>query len=133
MALVTYIPKCVLEEETLVALKDLGIKFEEGYAIFGKIKVNHIKVYNLTENQIFDKLDYKQITESTSKSDLQKSSYASRATTIIYMQIRKISQIKDPNLRAVGATSLLAAINSVANLDPTVATKFLSLVRGLSV
>lgn len=129
MAVISYIPRCVLEEEQIVALKDMGVHFEEGKLPIGNVKVNCLKVYNLTETQVWDKLDGRRLVEST---DAQKMSYANRAVTVVFMQLQKIRQIKDPELRAVGAASLLAAINSLAELDVSIANRFLSLVRGIS-
>ena len=129
MSVISYIPKCLLEEEQIVALRDMGVNLEEGKMTFGNVKVNCIKVYNLTETQVWDKLDSRRLVEST---DVEQKSYANRAVTVVFMQLQRIKQIKDKDLRAVGATSLLAAINSLASLDTTVANRFLSLVRGIS-
>ena len=129
MAVTSYIPKCVLEDEQIVALRDMGVKLEEGTIPIGKVRVNCIKVYNLTETQVWDKLDSRRLVEST---DAEQRSYANRAVTVVFMQLQKIRQIKDNDLRIAAAASLLAAINSLAGLDVSIANRFLSLVRGIS-
>lgn len=129
MAIISYIPKCTLEEEQIVALRDMGVHFEEGKLPFGNVKVNCLKVYNLTETQVWDKLDSRRLVEST---DAQKGSYANRAVTVIFMQLQRVRQIKDKDLRTAAAASLLAGINSLAALDVSIANRFLSLVRAIN-
>ena len=129
MAVTSYIPKCVLEDEQIVTLRDMGVKLEEGTIPIGKVRVNCIKVYNLTETQVWDKLDSRRLLEST---DAEQRSYANRAVTVVFMQLQKVRQIKDNDLRIAAAASLLAAINSLAGLDVSIANRFLSLVRGIS-
>ena len=46
MSVISYIQKCLLEEESITTLKDMGIKLEEGSITLGRCKVNCIKVYN---------------------------------------------------------------------------------------
>lgn len=128
--IVSYIPTYLLEDEQIIALNDMGIKTEHVKYSCGNTKVNCLKVYNLTETQVWDKLDGMSLLESTDVQ--QKNSYAQRAITVIFMQLRRITQIKDKDLRAVGAASLLAGINSIANIDPKVANRFLALVRAIS-
>ena len=130
MAVVSYIPRYLLEEEQVVALKDMGVKTEEVKYTCGNVKVNCLKVYNLTETQVWDKLDGMSLLESTDQA--QKNSYAQRAVTVVFMQLRRVIQIKDKDLRAVGAASLLAAVNGLASIDVRVANRFLALVRGIS-
>ena len=130
--IVSYIPRYVLEEEQIVALKDMGIKTEDVKYTCGNTKINCLKVYNLTETQVWDKLDTMSLLETTDQDKIQKNSYAQRAITVVFMQLRKITTIKDKDLRAVGAAWLLAAINGLASLDVKVANRFLALVRGIS-
>lgn len=129
MALISIIPKCLLEEEDIITLKDDGVLLEEGSITIGKCKVNCIKVYNLTETQVFDKLDSHSILEST---NAEKNSYASRCMSIIFLKIRQASAIKDPNIRCAAVCSLLAAVNGLASIDIKVANRFLPLLRGIN-
>ena len=95
----------------------MGIKTEDVKYTCGNTKINCLKVYNLTETQVWDKLDTMSLLETTDQDKIQKNSYAQRAITVVFMQLRKITTIKDKDLRAVGAASLLAAINGLASLD----------------
>lgn len=129
MALASYIPKALLEDEEIVTLKDMGVKLEEGSITLGKCKVNCIKVYNLTETQVFDKLDSHVLLEST---DAQKTSYAQRCMSVIFLKLRSVAQIKDKDLRQAATCSLLAATNALAAVDIKVANRFLPLIRGIN-
>lgn len=129
MALASYIPKALLEDEEIVTLKDMGVKLEEGSITLGKCKVNCIKVYNLTETQVFDKLDSHVLLEST---DAQKTSYAQRCMSVIFLKLRSVVQIKDKDLRQAATCSLLAATNALAAVDIKVANRFLPLIRGIN-
>lgn len=131
--LTTIIPKCILEEESLVELKDMGVKFDEGHVIVGKCKVNCIKVYNLTENQVFDKLAAKSLNEAASTAtESELKSYSSRNMAIIFTQLRKVQNIKDKDVRCAATCSLLAAVNSLAVIDPRQASRFLPIIRGIN-
>ena len=46
--MISIIPKFLLEVESVIDLKDKGIKIEEGNQIIGKYKVPCYKVYNLS-------------------------------------------------------------------------------------
>lgn len=129
MAIVSIIPKCLLETEDLTTLKDMGIQFEEGSIKMGTCKVNCIKVYNLTETQVFDKLDSHSLLEAT---DAQKNSYASRCMSIIFLKLRQVTSMKDKDLRCTAVCSLLAAVNSLAAIDMKTANRFLPLIRGIN-
>lgn len=122
------IPKCLLETEDIVTLKDMGVQLEEGSVYMGKCKVNCIKVYNLTETQVFDKLDAHSILEST---DAEQRSYANRCMSVIFLKLRQAQNIKDKDLRCAAICGLFAAVNSVACLDPKVANRFLPLIRSI--
>lgn len=131
--LTTIIPKCLLEEESIVELKDMGVKLEEGSMIIGHHKVNCIKVYNLTESQVFDKLESKKLYEVAGKvSDAELRTYSSRNLAIIFTQLRKVQNIKDKDLRCAACCSLLAAVNSLATIDPRQASRFLPIIRGIN-
>lgn len=131
--LVSIIPKCILEEEALVELKDMGVKFDEGSITIGRCKVNCIKVYNLTETQVFDKLETKALLEARERpTDAEVKTYSSRNLAILFLKIRQVAQIKDKDLRCSAVCSLLAAVNSLATIDPRTATRFLPLIRGIN-
>lgn len=127
--IISYIPKCLLEEEAPNQLRDMGIKLEEGSITLGKCKVNCIKVYNLTETQVFDKLESHSLLEAT---DAEKNSYASRCMSIIFMKLRQAQNIKDADLRCAAICSLFAAINALAAIDMKTANRFLPLIRGIN-
>lgn len=129
MAIISIIPRCLLEEEDIITLKDEGVSLEEGSITIGKCKVNCIKIYNLTETQVFDKLDAHCILESTNS---EKNSYASRCMSIIFLKIRQASAIKDPEVRCAAICSLLAAVNALAAIDIKIANRFLPLLRGIN-
>lgn len=129
MAITSIIPKCLLETEDITTLKDMGIQLEEGSITLGRCKVNCIKVYNLTETQVFDKLDSHTLLEAT---DAQKNSYASRCMSIIFLKLRQVTTIKDKDLRCSAVCSLLAAVNSLASIDMKTANRFLPLLRGIN-
>ena len=127
--LISYIPKCLLDEEAPNQLRDMGVKLEEGSITLGRCKVNCIKVYNLTETQVFDKLDSTSLMEAT---DAQKNSYASRCMSIIFLKLRQVQNMKDPELRCSAVCSLFAAVNSLAAIDMKIASRFLPLIRGIN-
>lgn len=127
--IISYIPKCLLEDEAPNQLRDMGVKLEEGSITLGKCKVNCIKVYNLTETQVFDKLDSISLMEAT---DAQKNSYASRCMSIIFLKLRQAQTIKDKDLRCAAVCSLFAAVNSLAAIDMKTANRFLPLIRGIN-
>ena len=125
------IPTCLLEDEALVDLKDAGVKFEEGSVILGGYKVNCIKVYHLTESQVFDKLESKALLE-TKATDAELKTYSSRNLAILFTQLRKVQNIKDKDLKCAACCSLLAAVNSLAVIDPRQASRFLPIIRGIN-
>ena len=127
--IISYIPKCLLEDEAPTQLRDMGVKLEEGSITLGKCKVNCIKVYNLTETQVFDKLDSVSLMEAT---DAQKNSYASRCMSIIFLKLRQAQAIKDKDLRCAAVCSLFAAVNALAAVDLKTANRFLPLIRGIN-
>jgi hypothetical protein len=126
--IISYIPKCLLEDEAPTQLKDMGIKIEEGTITMGNCKVNCIKVYNLTETQVFDKLESRSLLEAT---DAENRNYASRCMSVIFMKLRQVQTIKDPEIRCAAICSLFAAVNSLAVIDMKTANRFLPLIRGL--
>lgn len=131
--LTSIIPKCLLEDESLVELKDMGIKFEEGSIVLGKCKINCIKVYNLTETQVFDKLESNRLDEAIgSVTDAELKTYSSRNLSIIFSKLRSVANIKDKDLRTAAVCSLLAAVNSLACIDPRQASRFLPIIRGIN-
>lgn len=133
LMITSIIPKCILEEEALVELKDLGVKFDEGSIIVGKCKINCIKVYNLTETQVFEKLETKSLNEAASTAtEAELKTYSSRNLAIIFTQLRRVQQIKDKDLRCAATCSLLAAVNSLAMIDPRQASRFLPIIRGIN-
>ena len=93
MAVISLIPKCLLETEELTTLRDMGISFEEGSVIVGKCKVNCIKVYNLTETQVFDKLESKSALNEAGKGNINDATnaelrtYSSRNLSIIFSKL----------------------------------------------
>ena len=129
------IPKFLLEDEALIELKDMGVEFEEGHVIVGKCKVNCIKVYNLNETQVFDKLEKKSILEasvSDKVSDAELRTYSSRNMAVIFSRIRQVANIKDNDLRCAAVCSILAAVNALASIDPRQAGRFLPMIRGIN-
>ena len=132
--LISIIPTCLLEEESLTVLTDMGVRFDEGSVVVGGHKVSCIRVYNLTESQVFDKLERKSILESTSNkpSEAELRTYSSRNLAIIFTQLRKVTNIKDKDMRCAACCSLLAAVNSLAVIDPRQAQRFLPIIRGIN-
>ena len=129
MAIISIIPKCLLENEDISTLKDLGIHLEEGSVTIGRCKVNCIKVYNLTETQVFDKLQSRTLLEST---DAENKSYANRCMSVVFLKLRQAQTIKDKDLRTVAVCSLLAAVNALAAVDVKIANRFLPLIRSMN-
>ena len=129
MAVVTLIPKCILEEEDLTTLRDMGIEFEDGSITINKCKVNCIKVINLTETQIFDRLDSHSLLESA---ETERNSYVQRAITVLFMKLRLVSAMTDKDQKLVATCALMGAVNSLALMDTRAATRFLALIRGLN-
>ena len=133
--LVSIVPKFLLEEEALVELKDMGVKYEEGYVVVGKCKVNCIKVYNLNETQVFDKLEKNSLMEASvadKVSDAELRNYSSRNLAILFSKIRQVANIKDKDLRCTAVCSILAAVNALASIDPRQANRFLPMIRGIA-
>ena len=128
---ISIIPTCLLEDEALVDLRDAGVKFEEGSVVLGGYKVNCIKVYNLTESQVFDKLESKALLEAKA-TDAELKTYSSRNLAILFTQLRKVQNIKDKDLKCAACCSLLAAVNSLAVIDPRQASRFLPIIRGIN-
>jgi len=127
--LTSIIPKFLLEDEAITELRDMGVKLAEGSVIIGRCKVNCIKVYNLTETQVFDKLDTK-LNEAVSDAELK--TYSSRNLSVIFSKIRMVANIKDKDLRTTAVCSLLAAVNSLACIDIRQASRFLPIIRGIN-
>lgn len=124
------IPRFLLDEEALVELSDMGVKYDTGSVTIGKCKVNCIRVYNLTECQVFDKLESKALLEDKA-TDAELKTYSSRNLAIIFMQLSRIKNIKDKDLRSAATCSILAAVNSLAVIDPRQASRFLPIIRGI--
>lgn len=129
MAVVTYVPKCILESEDLVTFSDLGISYEEGSITLGGCKVNCVKVYNLTETQLFDKIDSHALLEST---DAMKNSFVQRSITVLFMKLRQAAALKDKDQRVLATCALMGAINALGAVDARAAARFLALVRGIN-
>ena len=132
--LISIIPKCLLEDESLIELKDMGVKFQEGSIVIGKCKVNCVKFYNLSETQVFDKLERKSMSEasvSDKVSDAELRTFSSRNLAIIFSKLRQVQNIKDKDLRCAATCSLLAAVNSLGSIDPRQASRFLPIIRGI--
>ena len=129
MAVTTIIPTCILEDEDIVTLRDMGIELQEGFVRLGGCKINCIKVLNLTETQIFDRLDAHSLLEST---DTEVNSYVQRAATVVFMKLRQVATISDKDLRCAATCSLLASVNSLAAMDPRAGSRFLAILRGIN-
>lgn len=132
--LISIIPTMLFEDEDIIELKDMGIKFDEGYVNLGKNKVKCIKVYNLTECQVFDKLEKKAILEAKGDkpSEAEIRSYVSRNLAILFLKIRQTANIKDKDVRCASTCAMLAAVNSLASMDARSAARFLPLIRGIA-
>ena len=129
MAVTTLIPKCILEDEDIVTLRDMGIEVQEGSVRLGGCKVNCIKVINLTETQVFDRLEARSLLEAI---DTESNSYVQRAATVVFMKLRQVATIQDRDQRCIATCSLLGAINSLAAIDPRTASRFLAILRGIN-
>ena len=132
--LISIIPKFLLEEEAPTELQDMGVKLEEGTVTLGNHKIDCIKVYNLTECQVFDKLESKSLLEHMNEdkaSDAEMKTYSSRNMSIIFMKLRQVANIQDKDVRQAAVCSLLAAVNSLAVIDPRTASRFLPLIRSI--
>lgn len=123
------IPKMLLETEDLVTLEDKGIQYEEGTQTIGRIKVPCYKFLNINETQVFDLLESRQLNESEEQ---EKASFANRSSAVLFLQLRKVNMIKDPERKILAVTSLTASVMALASVSPRVAQRFLSLVRALS-
>lgn len=129
MAITTIIPTCILEDEDIITLKDMGIQVQEGSVKLGKCKINCIKVLNLTESQIFDRLEAHSLLESI---ETERNSYVQRAATVVFMKLRQVATIIDKDQRCVATCALLGAVNSLAVIDPRTASRFLAILRGIN-
>lgn len=127
--LYSVIPTMLFETEDLVTLADKGIQYEEGTQNIGKVKVPCYKFMNITETQVFDLLESRQLNESEEQ---EKASFANRASAVLFLQLRKVNMIKDPEKKVVAVTSLTASVMALAAINSRVAQRFLSLVRALS-
>ena len=122
------IPKMLFETEDIVALMDKGLQFESGDVTIGKTKVPCYRFHNLDEMEVFDIL-YTKMYESND--DQEKLAFANKATSLIFIQIRKVSAIKNPELKVCAVNSLSSAVMSLAAVNARIASRFLSLVRSL--
>ena len=129
MAITTIIPTCILEDEDIITLRDMGIQVQEGSVKLGSCKINCIKVINLTENQIFDRLEAHSLLESV---DTERNSYVQRAATVVFMKLRQAAAIVDKDQRCVATCALLSAVNSLAAMDPRAGSRFLAILRGIN-
>ncbi len=129
MAVISYLPKFILEAEEAITLKDMGVHIEEGNINMGKFKVPGYKIYNLNECEVYDKLETCKLYESTEQ---EKLSYANRSTAVMFMKLRQAAAIKDPEVRIAATCGLLAAINALAAVNARVADRFISLVRSIN-
>lgn len=123
------IPKFLFEDEDIISLIDKGIKIEHGKQTVGEYKVPCYKFYNLTETEVFDELDSNALLEDVSES--QKMSYANRVMSILFLKIRQVAGIQDKNQKLIASCSLIAAVNSLADLNINYAKRFLPMLRGL--
>lgn len=126
------IPKFVFDEEDINYLKEQGIQIQEGLQTINKYKVPCYKFYNLNETEVFDLLDENCILNESSNTEIDRTNFASRVVSVLFLQIRKVTAIKDKDLKSAAAVSLLAAVNSLAALNTNYARRFLPLVRSLS-
>lgn len=123
------IPKFLFEDEDIVTLADRGIKFEQGKQTIGTYKVPCYKFYNLTETEVFDELESNALLEDVSET--QKNSYANRVMSILFLKIRQIANLQDKNQKLIASCSLIAAVNSLADLNINYAKRFLPMLRGM--
>lgn len=128
--MISVIPKFILEVESIVELKDQGIKIEEGIQRIGKFNVPCYIIHNMSESEVFDTLEKHSLLEASSNSE--KTSYANRAMSIIFLRLRQVNAIQDKEQRLVAACSLLSAVNSLALIDMNYAKRFLPLLRAIS-
>ena len=123
------IPKFLFEEEDIIFLKDNGIQMQEGNQIINNYKVPCYKFFNLTETEVFDKLDGNKLYEDAS--DSQKLSYANRVSSTLFLKLRQAINIKDKEQRTAASCALLAATNSLAAINVNYANRFLPLIRSM--
>ena len=123
------IPKFLIEEEDIIALKDKGISIQEGLQTVTNYKIPCYKFYNIDEISVFNELQGNKLYEATSESE--KISFANRMASILFLRIRQAAQIKDKDTKVQAACSLCAAVNSLAEINMNYAKRFLPLIRGL--
>jgi hypothetical protein len=87
------------------------------------------KFYNLTETEVFDELESNALLEDVSET--QKNSYANRVMSILFLKIRQIANLQDKNQKLIASCSLIAAVNSLADLNINYAKRFLPMLRGM--
>lgn len=123
------IPKLLFEDEDIITLKDKGIKIEEGIQTINKFKIPCYKFYNISEMEVFDELNKNSLLEANN--DSIKNSYANRMMTIIYLRIRQVATMTDPEKKLSASCALCAAVNSLADININYAQRFLPLLRSL--
>lgn len=123
------IPKMLFETEDLVNLADSGIYFDDGDQAIGTVKVPCYRFYNIDEMQVFDKI-YTKLYETSNQQE--KTAFANRATAVIFIQLRRVNSIKNPEAKIAAVAALTSSVMALGAIDPRVASRFLSLVRALS-
>ena len=124
------IPKFLFEEEDIIYLKDKGIQIQEGNQVINNYRIPCYKFYNLTETEVFDELASNHLYEANTESQIN--SYASRVVSILFLKIRQVAVLKDREQKIVAACSLLSAVNGLAQMNITYATRFLPLIRSMN-
>ena len=123
------IPKFLFNEEDIIYLKDNGIQIQEGNQIVNNYKIPCYKFFNLNETEVFDKLDSNKLYEDAN--DSQKTSYANRVSSTLFLRIRQAINIKDKDQKITASCALLAAVNTLANININYANRFLPLIRSM--
>lgn len=125
------IPKFLLEEESIIELQDMGIKLDEGSINLGKLKIPCIRVHNLTECEVFDKLETKALHEVNGPNIGEMRTFVSRNLAILFIKVRQVANMKDKDARCAATCALLASVNSLATIDVRSASRFLPMIRAI--
>ena len=79
--------------------------------------------------EVFNQLESTKLYESEEQ---ERNSFAQRAVAVIFMQLRKVTNLKDPETKVAAVSALTSAIIGLGVISPRLAQRFLALIRGLS-
>ena len=127
------IAKFLLETEDVVALRDMNIPFKQKVITIGTIKVPCYCFHGLSEDDVFNKLDIRNISKMTltEAGDNVSRTFVSRAWSVLFTQINKVNKLPNDSGKISAICALLATCTSMASLDVNLANRLLQLIRNI--